>query len=76
MPCMISTSETLSSSFDFQFFSFLYLYLLTNFLYRSNEYSFVKTNMVHTLHRVKALGCQPLESLKGLLIEEEFRKCT
>jgi hypothetical protein len=32
--------------------------------------------MVHTFHRVKAVGCQLLESLKGLLIEEEYRKCT
>jgi hypothetical protein len=31
--------------------------------------------MVHTLHRVKGVGFQPLESLKDMLIEEEFRKC-
>jgi hypothetical protein len=31
--------------------------------------------MVHILHRVKAVGCQPLESLKDMLTEEEYRKC-
>jgi hypothetical protein len=31
--------------------------------------------MVHTLHQVKALDCQPLESLKDLVTEEEYRKC-
>jgi hypothetical protein len=31
--------------------------------------------MVHTLLRVKGVGSQPLESLKDMLIEEEFRKC-
>jgi hypothetical protein len=30
---------------------------------------------VHTLHRVKAVGSQPLESFKGMLSEEEFRRC-
>jgi hypothetical protein len=35
----------------------------------------MKTNMVHTLHRVKAVGSMPLDSFKDLLIEEEFRKC-
>ena len=32
--------------------------------------------MVHTLHRVKAVGCQLLDSLKELLTEEEYKKCT
>jgi hypothetical protein len=32
--------------------------------------------MVHTLHRVKGVGSQPLESLKDMLTKEEFRKCT
>jgi hypothetical protein len=31
--------------------------------------------MVHTLHRVKGVGTQPLESLKVMLIDDEFRKC-
>jgi hypothetical protein len=31
--------------------------------------------MVHTLHRVKAVGTQPLDSFKDLLTEEDFRKC-
>jgi hypothetical protein len=35
----------------------------------------VKTNMVHTLHRVKAVGNMPLDSFKDLLTKEEFRKC-
>jgi hypothetical protein len=35
----------------------------------------VKTNMVHTFHRVKAVGSMPLDSFKDLLTEEEFRKC-
>jgi hypothetical protein len=35
----------------------------------------VKTNMVHILDHVKATGIQPLESLKDLLTEEEYKKC-
>jgi hypothetical protein len=35
----------------------------------------VKTNMVHTLHRIKATGLQPLESFKDMLTPEEYRKC-
>jgi hypothetical protein len=35
----------------------------------------VKTNMVHTLHRVKAVGSMPLDSFKDLLTKEEFKKC-
>jgi hypothetical protein len=31
--------------------------------------------MVHTLHRVKALGSLLLETLKEMLGEEDFRKC-
>jgi hypothetical protein len=31
--------------------------------------------MVHTLYRVKALGSLPLEILKEMLDEEDFRKC-
>jgi hypothetical protein len=48
---------------------------LSQCLCRSTEHSHVKTNMVHTLHRVKAMGSMPLESSKDLFIEEEFRKC-
>jgi hypothetical protein len=55
--------------------SLLYWYLPLNFFCRSNEHSHVKTNMVHTLHRVKEVGSQPLQSLKDMLTEEEFRKC-
>jgi hypothetical protein len=55
--------------------SLLYWYLPLNFFYRSNEHSHVKTNMVHTLHRVKGVGFQPFGSLKDMLTEEEFRKC-
>jgi hypothetical protein len=72
MPCTISTSETFSYSFEGLIFSLLDWYLLTNSLYRSNEHFHVKTNMVYILHRVKAVGCQPLESLNYFLIEEEF----
>ena len=35
----------------------------------------MKTNMVHTLHRVKGLGSLSLDSLKDLLTEEEYKKC-
>jgi hypothetical protein len=35
----------------------------------------VKTNIVHTLHRVKAFGSQPLESFKEMLTLDEYRKC-
>ena len=49
---------------------------LSQCLYRSIEHSHVKTNMVHTLHQVKAMGSMPLESFKDLLVEEEFRKYT
>jgi hypothetical protein len=35
----------------------------------------VKTNIVHTLHRVKAFGSQPLESFKEMLTPDEYRKC-
>jgi hypothetical protein len=55
--------------------SLLYWYLSLNFFCRSNEHSHVKTNMVHTLHRVKGVGSLTLESLKDMLIEEEHRKC-
>jgi hypothetical protein len=34
----------------------------------------VKTNTVHILHRVKAVGSMPLDSFKDLLTEEEFKK--
>lgn len=44
-------------------------------LSRSTENSHVKTNMVHTLHRIKATGMQPLESFKEMLTKEEYRKC-
>jgi hypothetical protein len=35
----------------------------------------VKTNIVHTLHRIKAFGSQPLESFKEMLTPDEYRKC-
>jgi hypothetical protein len=35
----------------------------------------VKTNIVHTLHHVKAFGSQPLESFKEMLTPDEYRKC-
>jgi hypothetical protein len=35
----------------------------------------VKTNIVHTLHRVRAFGSQPLESFKEMLTPDEYRKC-
>ena len=35
----------------------------------------MKTNIVHTLHRVKAIGSQPLESFKDMLTPDEYRKC-
>ena len=35
----------------------------------------MKTNIVYTLHRVKAIGCQPLESVKDMLTVDEYRKC-
>jgi hypothetical protein len=54
---------------------FALLVFTIEFLCRSNEHSHVKTNMVYILHRVKGVGCQPLESLKDMLTEEEFRKC-
>ena len=31
--------------------------------------------MVHTLHRIKATGMQPLESFKDMLTPEEYSKC-
>jgi hypothetical protein len=34
----------------------------------------MKTSMVHTLHRVKPVGCMLLESLKIWLTEEEYKK--
>jgi hypothetical protein len=30
---------------------------------------------MHTLHRVKAFGCQPLENFKEMLTPDEYRKC-
>jgi hypothetical protein len=41
----------------------------------STENSHVKTNMVHTLHRIKAIRTQPIESFKDLLSEDEYQKC-
>jgi hypothetical protein len=35
----------------------------------------VKTNIVNTLHRVKAFESQPLESFKEMLTPDEYRKC-
>jgi hypothetical protein len=55
--------------------SFHYWYLPVNFICRSNEHSHVKTNMVHTLHRVKGMGSQPIQSLKDILTTEEYKKC-
>ena len=55
-------------------YSLLDWYLLTNSLYKSSEHSHVKTNMVHTLHQIKAMDCQPLESIKDLLTKEECKK--
>jgi hypothetical protein len=75
IPCTISTSENLSYSFDVFSFSLLDWYLLTYSLHRSNENSHVKANIVHTLYRIKAVGCQPLDSLKELLTKEDYRKC-
>jgi hypothetical protein len=46
-----------------------------SFHYKSTENSHVKTNMVHTLHRIKATGMQPLESFKEMLTKEEYSKC-
>jgi hypothetical protein len=34
----------------------------------------VKTNMVHTLHQVKAEGSQPLESFRDLLTKDGIQK--
>jgi hypothetical protein len=31
--------------------------------------------MVHTLYRVKSVGCMPLESLRIWLTEDEYRRC-
>jgi hypothetical protein len=47
----------------------------SSFQRRSTENSHVKTNMVHTLHRIKATGMQPLESFKEMLTKDEYRKC-
>jgi hypothetical protein len=44
-------------------------------IFRSTENSHVKTNMVHTLHQIKATGLQPLESFKDMLTPEEYNKC-
>jgi hypothetical protein len=49
--------------------------LTIKMLCRSNEHFHVKTNMVHTLYRVKSVGCMPLESLKIWLTKEEYRRC-
>jgi hypothetical protein len=35
----------------------------------------VKTNLVHMLHRIKAIGSQPIERFKNLLSEDEYQKC-
>jgi hypothetical protein len=35
----------------------------------------MKTNIVHTLHWVKACGTQPLESFKEILTDVEYQKC-
>ena len=35
----------------------------------------MKTSMVHTLYRVKSVGCMPLVSLKIWLTEEEYKRC-
>jgi hypothetical protein len=35
----------------------------------------MKTNIVHTLHQVKAFGSQLLESFKEMLTPIEYRKC-
>jgi hypothetical protein len=32
--------------------------------------------MVHTLHRVKVVGSQPLKSFKDLFTKEEFKRCS
>jgi hypothetical protein len=35
----------------------------------------MKTNIVHTLHRVKVFGSQPLDTFKGMLTEDKYRRC-
>jgi hypothetical protein len=35
----------------------------------------LKVYRVHTLHCVKSVGSQPLETFKDVLTEDEFRRC-
>jgi hypothetical protein len=35
----------------------------------------MKTNLVHTLHCIKGIGSQPIESFKNLLSKDEYQKC-
>ena len=74
MSCMTSTSNFLYYNCGSSNFLKL-LFLLSLCTYRSNEHFHVKTNMVHTLYRVKSVGCIPLVSLKIWLTEEEYRRC-
>jgi hypothetical protein len=44
-------------------------------LSRHTENSHVKTNLVHTLHRVNKYGVLPLPSFKDLITRAEYKKC-
>ena len=75
MQCMISISEY--SNVQIFVYALMFIFSKLTFIFdyiRSTENSHVKTNMVHTLHRIKAIGLQPLESFKDILTLEEFLK--
>jgi hypothetical protein len=42
---------------------------------RSTENSYMKTKMVHTLHRIKATASQSIESFMDVLNNDEYQKC-
>jgi hypothetical protein len=39
------------------------------------EHSHVKTNLVHQLYCVQAIGSLPIENFKNLLTPDQYKKC-
>ena len=75
MLCTTSTSKFIQSLF-LLYFSTMNIWMLRKFFNysRSTKNSYIRINMVHTLHWIKAIGLQPLESFKDMLTTKDYQK--
>ena len=74
MQCMISTNEY--SNIQISIYALMLIFSKLIFIFDYSEStvnSHVKANMVHILHRIKAIGLQPLESFKDMLTRKNSR---